>query len=89
PFDAQARGIQHGDTVRDFNQNGDMLIPAQVTPRRVPCVSAFGHGAWLNADMFGDKIDRGVSINILTWQRPSPLSKGYPSHSKLVQVENA
>ncbi|EHB3783765.1 molybdopterin-dependent oxidoreductase, partial [Salmonella enterica subsp. houtenae serovar 17:z29:-] len=81
PIDAQARGIQHGDTVRVFNQNGQMLISAKVTPRILPGVTAIGQGAWLNADMFGDKVDRGGSINILTSHRPSPLAKGNPSHS--------
>lgn len=33
PIDAQARGIRHGDTVRVFNNNGEMLIAAKVTPR--------------------------------------------------------
>ncbi|HAU3157784.1 TPA: dimethyl sulfoxide reductase subunit A [Salmonella enterica subsp. houtenae] len=89
PIDAKARGIQHGDTVRVFNQNGQMLIPAKVTPRILPGVTAIGQGAWLNADMFGDKVDRGGSINILTSHRPSPLAKGNPSHSNLVQVEKA
>lgn len=89
PIDAQARGIQHGDTVRVFNQNGQMLISAKVTPRILPGVTAIGQGAWLNADMFGDKVDRGGSINILTSHRPSPLAKGNPSHSNLVQVEKA
>ncbi|ESG71089.1 anaerobic dimethyl sulfoxide reductase chain a [Salmonella enterica subsp. enterica serovar Kentucky str. ATCC 9263] len=45
PIDAQARGIQHGDTVRVFNQNGEMLIPAKVTPRILPGVTAIGQGA--------------------------------------------
>lgn len=29
PIDAQARGIRHGDTVRVFNNNGEMLIAAK------------------------------------------------------------
>ncbi len=29
PIDAQARGIRHGDTVRVFNNNGEMLIAAE------------------------------------------------------------
>lgn len=48
-----------------------------------------GQGAWLQADMFGDKVDHGGSINILTSSRPSPLAKGNPSHTNLVQVEKA
>ncbi|WP_348235686.1 molybdopterin dinucleotide binding domain-containing protein, partial [Salmonella enterica] len=56
PIDAQARGIQLGGTVRVFNQNGQVLIPAKVTPRILPDVTAIGQGAWLDADMFGDEI---------------------------------
>lgn len=87
PLDAQARGIRHGDTVRVFNNNGEMLIAAKVTPRILPGVTAIGQGAWLKADMFGDRVDHGGSINILTSHRPSPLAKGNPSHSNLVQIE--
>lgn len=87
PIDAKARNIQQGDTVRVFNNNGQMLIPAKVTPRILPGVTAIGQGAWLKADMFGDQVDHGGSINILTSHRPSPLAKGNPSHSNLVQVE--
>ena len=87
PIDAQARGIRHGDTVRVFNNNGEMLIAAKVTPRILPGVTAIGQGAWLKADMFGDRVDHGGSINILTSHRPSPLAKGNPSHSNLVQIE--
>ncbi|ELO5996930.1 hypothetical protein QVK94_001369, partial [Escherichia coli] len=49
--------------------------------------TAIGQGAWLKADMFGDRVDHGGSINILTSHRPSPLAKGNPSHSNLVQIE--
>lgn len=45
PIDAQARGIRHGDTVRVFNNNGEMLIAAKVTPRILPGVTAIGQGA--------------------------------------------
>ncbi len=73
--------------VRVFNNNGEMLIAAKVTPRILPGVTAIGQGAWLKADMFGDRVDHGGSINILTSHRPSPLAKGNPSHSNLVQIE--
>ena len=69
------RGIRRGDTVRVFNNNGEMLIAAKVTPRILPGVTAIGQGAWLKADMFGDRVDHGGSINILTSHRPSPLAK--------------
>ena len=89
PIDARDRGIKNGDTVRVFNQYGQTLIPAKVTPRIMPGVTAMGEGMWLNADMFGDKVDHGGSINILTTHRTSPLAKANPSHSNLVQVEKA
>lgn len=48
PIDAQARGIRHGDTVRVFNNNGEMLIAAKVTPR---ILRRYRHraGAWLKS----------------------------------------
>jgi len=45
---------------------------------------ALGEGAWYDPDEKG--IDKAGSINVLTTQRPSPLAKGNPSHSNLVQV---
>ena len=48
-----------------------------------------GQGAWHDADMAGDRIDRGGCINTLTSLRPSPLAKANPQHTNLVQVEKA
>lgn len=42
PIDARDRGIKNGDTVRVFNQYGQTLIPAKVTPRIMPGVTAMG-----------------------------------------------
>lgn len=71
PLDAQKRGIANGDKVRVFNDRGEVRLPAKVTPRILPGVSAMGQGAWHNADMAGDKIDHGACINTLTTLRPS------------------
>ncbi|MCT4710230.1 dimethylsulfoxide reductase subunit A [Enterobacteriaceae bacterium H11S18] len=87
PIDAQKRGIANGDVVRIFNGRGEVRINAKVTPRIIPGVVALGEGAWYNPD--ANKIDHAGSINVLTTQRPSPLAKGNPSHSNLVQVEKA
>lgn len=86
PIDAQARGIANGDMVRVFNDRGDVRIPAKVTPRIMPGVTAMGQGAWHDADMQGDRVDHGACINTLTTQRPSPLAKGNPQHTNLVQI---
>ncbi|MDU6685283.1 MAG: selenate/tellurate reductase subunit YnfE [Enterobacteriaceae bacterium] len=87
PIDAQKRGIVSGDTVRVFNGRGEVHIAAKVTPRIMPGVSAMGQGAWHNADMNGDRVDHGGCVNTLTTHRPSPLAKGNPQHTNLVEIE--
>lgn len=87
PIDAQAKNIQDGSMIRVFNENGEVRIAAKVTPRIMPGVLAMPQGAWHKANMNGDQIDHGGCINTLTTHRPSPLAKGNPQHSNLVQVE--
>ena len=89
PVDAQERGIEQGDTVHVKNQFGTIELLAKVTPRVVPGTVAVSQGAWHTADMYGDpeRVDKGGSINTLTTQRPSPLSKGNPQHTNICQVE--
>ena len=84
PMDAAQRGITNGDMIRIFNDRGEVQIAAKVTPRMMPGVVALGEGAWYSPD--SKRIDRAGSINVLTSQRPSPLAKGNPSHTNLVQV---
>ncbi|SUX27798.1 Dimethyl sulfoxide reductase DmsA precursor [Cedecea davisae] len=86
PIDAQKRGITSGDKVSVFNGRGEVYIEAKVTPRIMPGVAAMGQGAWHDANMSGDKIDRGACINTLTTHRPSPLAKGNPQHTNLVEI---
>ncbi|MGP2426806.1 dimethylsulfoxide reductase subunit A [Yersinia sp. 2538 StPb PI] len=87
PMDAREREIKNGDMVRIFNGRGEVQINAKVTPRMMPGVVALGEGAWYSPDE--KRIDRAGSINVLTTQRPSPLAKGNPSHTNLVQVTKA
>lgn len=85
PIDAQTRGIQNGELVRIFNDRGEVRINAKVTPRIIPGVVALSEGAWYAPDKNG--VDYSGCINVLTTQRPSPLAKGNPQHSNLVQIE--
>lgn len=87
PVDAQKRGIANGDMVRVFNGRGEVRIAAKVTPRIMPGVSAMGQGAWHDASMSGDRVDHGGCVNTLTTHRPSPLAKGNPQHTNLVEIE--
>ena len=85
--DAEPRGIISGDTVRVSNQFGVMELLARVTPRIVPGTVATSQGAWHDADMSGDRIDRGGNYNTLATHRPSPFAKGNPQHTNICQVE--
>jgi len=85
PLDAQQRGISHGDRVRVFNQHGTVEVAAKVTPRIMPGVLALPQGAWYQPD--DDGVDLGGNINTLTSQRPSPLAKGNPQHTNLVDIK--
>jgi anaerobic dimethyl sulfoxide reductase subunit A len=85
PLDAEARGIAHGDKVRVFNEIGQTEVRAKVTPRIMPGVLSLPQGAWYMPDKNG--LDRNGCINTLTSQRASPLAKGNPQHTNLVEVE--
>lgn len=89
PVDAEERNIKQGDMVKIYNDRGIVEIPAKVTPRILPGVVSMGQGAWHDAEMTGDKVDRGGCINTLTSLRPTPLAKANPQHTNLVEVEKA
>ncbi|MDL2272468.1 molybdopterin-dependent oxidoreductase [Desulfovibrio sp. OttesenSCG-928-I05] len=84
PIDAAERGIRHGDSVTVFNDRGSVIVPAKVTPRIMPGVLSLPQGAWYKPDAQG--IDRGACINTLTVTRMTPLAKGNPQHTNLVEV---
>ncbi|MGD8191574.1 DMSO/selenate family reductase complex A subunit [Brevibacillus ginsengisoli] len=84
PQDAETRGIANGDKVKVFNDRGTVLIPVKITSRIVPGVVAIPQGAWYTPDSNG--VDTRGCINVLTSQKPSPLAKGNPQHTNLVQV---
>lgn len=85
--DAAKRDLKHGDLVRVYNDRGEVRVKVKVTPRILPGVVGLGEGAWYDPD--GNRVDHAGSINVLTTQRPSPLAKGNPSHSNLVEVVKA
>ncbi len=86
PLDACGRGIADGQRVEVFNSYGRVEVEAKVTKRIMPGVIALGEGAWHDADMDGDKVDKGGCINTLTSSHASPLAKGNPQHSNYAQV---
>lgn len=83
--DACDRGISEGEMAEVFNDRGRIRIPVRLTDRIMKGVAAMSQGAWYQPDNNG--VDLGGSINVLTSQRPTPLAKGNPQHTNLVEVE--
>ncbi len=86
-IDAGKRNIKNGDLVKVYNDRGIVKIPVLVTNRIIPGTVAIPQGAWHTADK--DGVDIRGAINTLTTQEPSPLAKGNPQHTNLVEVEKA
>ena len=96
PIDAESRGIQNGDTLRVFNDRGEVQIMARVTSRIMPGVVSVPQGAWYDPETrdgatIGDPsvLDLGGCISVLTSSRPTPISKGNGVHSNLCKIEKA
>jgi anaerobic dimethyl sulfoxide reductase subunit A len=83
PMDAEPRGIRTGETVRAFNDRGEIRIRAKVTERIMPGVVAMGQGTWYAPDENG--VDHGGCANVLTRDEPSP-GGATPTNSALVEV---
>ncbi|WP_263078190.1 molybdopterin-dependent oxidoreductase [Endozoicomonas sp. Mp262] len=87
PLDAQTRGIKDGDLLKVWNDRGETRVAAKVTPRIMPGVVALAEGAWYTPGR--DGVDRGGCVNVLTTQRNTPLSKGNPMYTNLVELAPA
>jgi len=81
--DARVRGIKNGDTVRVFNDRGEIALPARVTERIMPGVVDVPAGAWYNADEKG--VDRELVPMWLTRDTYSP-GGSIPYNTCLVEV---
>ncbi|SHH99512.1 anaerobic dimethyl sulfoxide reductase subunit A [Sporobacter termitidis DSM 10068] len=84
PEDAAVRGVTSGDEVSVWNGRGKAYLKAHITDRIVPGAVAMPQGAWYRPGL--DGTDLGGCINVLTTLRPTPLAKGNPQHSNLVEV---
>lgn len=88
PADAEARGIANGQLVDVFNDRGCVRIPAVVTVRIRQGVAAIAQGAWFTPD--GQGVDTRGCINVLTSTgKPTPICKGNPQHTNLVEIRKA
>lgn len=87
PNDAAARGIAQGELIEVFNDRGCVRIPARVTDRIMEGVVALSEGGWFRPG--SDGADERGCLNVLTSTRPTPLAKGNPQHTNLVQARKA
>lgn len=85
PVDAKARGIENDDEILVRNARGTVKTVARVTPRIAPGVVSLPQGAWYRPNSRG--VDEGGCVNTLMKYHPSPLAKGNPGHTALVEVE--
>jgi len=78
--DAEARGIQNGDTVRVFNKRGEIQLKALVDGK----VSAGVVAAKLN---WAKLTPGNRNINVLTSEKLSDMGNSATFYSVLVEVE--
>jgi anaerobic selenocysteine-containing dehydrogenase len=80
PDDAESRGIEHGQTVKVFNQRGELELPARIDAGiRRGCVSVT-NGWWG---------EQGGLVNMLSEGRETDVAHGAAFHDNLVEVKRA
>ena len=88
PDDAQARGIQDGDTVRLWNARGQILAGAVISEGIKPGVICIHEGAWPDLDLTADGICKNGAVNVLTKDLPSSrLGNGCAGNTALAWLE--
>ncbi len=87
PQDGCKRDLKEEDIVEVWNDRGALKVPVLFTEEIIEGVVAIAQGAWYQADKEGK--DVAASINVLTSLEPTPLAKGNPQHTNLVEVKRA
>lgn len=86
PIDADRRQLKEGKIAKIWNDRGTVLLPVHITEEILPGVTAIAQGAWYRADEEGRDVEG--SINVLTSAEASPLAKGNPQHTNLIEVKS-
>lgn len=85
PQDGAVRGLHTEELAEVWNDRGRMAVPVLLTEQIIPGVVAIAEGAWYQPDRHGR--DVAGSINVLTSPEPTPLARGNPQHTNLVEVK--
>ena len=85
PKDGEKRNLKNEDLVQVWNDRGRLIVPVFLTDHIIPGVTALAQGAWYRCDENGTELEG--SINVLTSLKPTPLAKGNPQHTNLVEVK--
>ncbi|MFC2066981.1 molybdopterin-dependent oxidoreductase [Chloroflexota bacterium] len=91
--DAKRRGIKDNDSVKVYNDIGEMVVPAYVTSRIVPGTVCLFHGSWYTpsettSQLMPEGIDKRGAPNVLTHNEDLPLTiVGFFACKGLVEVE--
>jgi anaerobic selenocysteine-containing dehydrogenase len=83
PDDAQARGLQTGDTATVFNARGSFEAEVEVSDRVRPGVIATTKGYWLK------HLRGGANVNATVEERDADMAGGAIFHDNRVEVERA
>jgi anaerobic selenocysteine-containing dehydrogenase len=78
PDDAGARGVSDEDTVRIFNDRGEIKVPARLDWGIKPGCVAVTNGWW---------ITQGGTVNFCSLGRETDMGHGAAFHDNLVEVE--
>jgi len=83
PVDAASRGLADGDTVRVFNELGEVVVRVKISSRIRPGVVSMNKGAWMKATK------NGRTAAALCPQTVEPVAGGACYNDARVQVERA
>jgi anaerobic dimethyl sulfoxide reductase subunit A len=83
PSDAEARGVENGETVVVTSPSGSTTLPAKITERIMPGIICIYQGTWYQPDESG--LDRAGCANVLTSHEHSPTG-GLATHTTWVEV---
>ncbi|MDD5807043.1 MAG: molybdopterin-dependent oxidoreductase [Eggerthellales bacterium] len=91
PSDAKQRGVVDGETVRIFNEYGELQLQAYVTSRMMPGTAAIFHGEWIvyngePTETMPNGVDVGGACNFLIGDEHAPHIVGDLLTAGLVQV---